>query len=340
MRKQILNALGEPVVLNALELCSSENVQRQIKNAGYEVDITTLTTIVKSITEQKFFEVAPAEYLPVKVGEGAWSASLTTYRAFSLADDFSTGVLGTGSNNSRMASADTQIDTITVPVVNWGKSIGWSLFDLQLASKSGNWDLVVSKERARKRNWDLGIQRVSFLGLKDDANVKGLITQSDVTVDTTVIPKLISSMTDAEFTTMAAAIYEAYRFNCNYTAKPTHFVIPERDYNGLCAPYSSTYPLKTKLQALEENFQMLTQNKSFKILPLAYGNIAIHGTVNKYALYNYEEDSLRIDIPVNYTNTLANSTDNFNFQNVGYGQFTGAKAYRPLEMLYFTNTVA
>lgn len=338
--KRILNALGEPVVLNALEQKSSENVQRMIKNAGYEVDVTTLTTIMKSVVEQKFFEVAPADYVPVKVGEGAWSAALTTYRAFSLADDFSTGVIGVGANNARMASADTQVDAITVPVVNWGKSIGWSLFDLQLASKSGNWDLVVSKEKARKRNWDLGIQRVSFLGLVDDSNVKGLLNQADVNVNTTTIPKLISSMTDAEFSTFAATVYQDYRANCNYTAKPTHFVIPERDYNGLCAPYSSTYPLKTKLQALEENFQMLTQNKNFKILPIAYGNIAIHGTVNKYALYNYDEDSIRIDIPVNYTNTLANSTDNFNFQNVGYGQFTGVKAYRPLETLYFTNTIA
>lgn len=338
--KKILNALGEPVVLNALELKSSENVMRMIKNAGYEVDVTTLTTIMKSVVEQKFFEVAPADFVPVKVGEGAWSAALTTYRAFSLADDFSTGVIGVGANNARMASADTQVDAITVPVVNWGKSIGWSLFDLQLASKSGNWDLVVSKEKARKRNFDLGIQRVAFLGLADDSNVKGLLNQADVTVNTSTISKLISSMTDAEFSTFAATVYEDYRANCKRSAKPTHFAIPERDYNGLCAPYSSTYPLKTKLQALEENFQMLTMNKNFKILPIAYGNIDIHGTVNKYALYNYDEDSIRMDIPVSYQNTLANSTDNFNFQNVGYAQFTGVKAYRPLETLYFTNTVA
>ena len=53
--KRILNALGEPVVLNALEQKSSENVQRMIKNAGYEVDVTTLTTVMKSVVEQKFF---------------------------------------------------------------------------------------------------------------------------------------------------------------------------------------------------------------------------------------------------------------------------------------------
>ncbi len=54
-----------------------------------------------------------------------------------------------------------------------------------------------------------------------------------------------------------------------------------------------------------------------------------------YSLYNYDEESLRMDIPVDYTNTLANSIDNFSFQNVGYGQFTGVLAYRPLELMYF-----
>ena len=85
---------------------------------------------------------------------------------------------------------------------------------------------------------------------------------------------------------------------------------------------------------------MLTMNKSFKILPLAYANKEIQGAKNIYTLLNYDEDSVRMDIPVQYNNTLANSVDNFRFQNVGYGQFTGVKAYRPAEMLYFSNTVS
>jgi hypothetical protein len=54
-----------------------------------------------------------------------------------------------------------------------------------------------------------------------------------------------------------------------------------------------------------------------------------------YVLLNYDEEALRMDIPLDYTNTLANSLDNFSFQNAGYGQFTGVLAYRPLELLYF-----
>ena len=53
------------------------------------------------------------------------------------------------------------------------------------------------------------------------------------------------------------------------------------------------------------------------------------------SIYIVLQDSVRIDVPVDYTATLANSINTFQFNNVGYGQYTGAKAYRPREMLYF-----
>lgn len=331
----ITNSKGEPIVLNEREQRIAAENQRVINALGYEINVTTLTTIVKKVTEQKFFEIAPADYLPVRVGEGAWSSNLVTYRSFQLSDDFATGVINTGGNSSRLAVGDAGVDSVSVKVVNWAKQISWSLFDLELAAKSGNWDLVTAKEKARKRNWDLGVQKVAFLGLAGDTSARGLYNQVGITANTTVITKAISEMTSAELNTLLTSIMEAYRSNCARTAWPTHFVIPESDYNGLASVSSDTFPLKTKLQLLEEAFQLITRKKDFKILPCAYGDDAYSGLgVQKYVLLNYDEESLRMDIPVDYTNTLANSLDNFNFQNVGYGQFTGVQAYRPAEMLY------
>jgi hypothetical protein len=95
------------------------------------------------------------------------------------------------------------------------------------------------------------------------------------------------------------------------------------------------------LQLLEEGFQTICRNKNFKILPLAYCDVANAGgglvagaATAQYVLLNYDEESIRMDIPLDYTNTLANSLDNFMFQNAGYGQFTGVLAYRPLELFY------
>lgn len=344
-RPAILNSRGEPIVLNAHEQRVAEFNQRYVNALGYEIDITTLTTIMKKITEQKFFEILPADYLPVRVGEGAWSSNLVTYRSFSTADQFETGIINTGGQNSRLAVADAAVDSLPIQVFNWAKSIGWSLFDLQLAAKSGNWDLVSAKEKSRLKNWQLGIQKVAFLGAGGNNGIGGsclgLLNQAGITVNTSVISEPISGMTPTELKDLTVAIIEAYRANNNRTAFPTHFVVPESDYNGMASTVSPDFPIKSILQLLEEMFQVITRNKSFKILPLAYGDSAYHSDVTAiigkqcYALLNYDEESLRMDIPVDYTNTMANSLDNFSFQNVGYGQFTGVLAYRPLELLYF-----
>jgi hypothetical protein len=358
MGKAILNALGEPlkhvvtrddgspILLDVKEQTIANRLQKQFNleyNAlGYEVDITTLTTIQKKITEQKFFEIAPADYLPLVVGNGAWSSNLLTYLSYSLAGSFEQGNLNTGVDTSRLASADAGVSSVTVPVVNWAMGINWTIMDLAQAAKAGNWDLVTAKERARKINWDLGIQQIAFLGSATNAAVRGLFTQAGVAVNTTVITKAISSMTPAELKVFCATVLDAYRTNCNRSAWPSHFVIPEGDYLGLASPASSDFPIRSTLDLLEETFKVMTK-KDFKILPCAYGDASNpqHAAIssiagkNVYVLLNYEETSLRMDIPVDYTNTLANSLNNFQFQNVGYGQYTGAMAYRPKEMLYF-----
>ncbi len=347
----ILNAAGQPIRLTEAEQFHVDYTQRQVNerfgNAlGYEVSITTLTTIMKKITEQKFFEIAPADYLPVRVGEGTWSSNLTTYRSFDIADQFETGIINTGGQNGRQAAADTGVDALNIKVYNWSKAIGWSIFDLELAAKSGNWDLVSAKEKARKRNWDLGIQRVAFLGARglngSGGTSLGLLNQAGITNNTAVITKAISAMSTAELKVFTAALIESYRSNNNRTAWPTHFIIPESDFNGLASQASPEFPIKSTLQLLEEMFQVITRNKNFKILPLAYADAAYHADVaaiagkQVYTLLNYDEESIRMDVPLDYTNTLANSIDNFSFQNAGYGQFTGVLAYRPLELMYYT----
>lgn len=333
---KILNSKGQEIVLNDRERFLAEHNQKQVNALGFEVDITTLTTIMKKVTEQKFFEIAPADYLPVRVGEGAWSSNLLTYRSFMLADDFGTGVVNTGGNSSRLAAGDAGVDSLSVAVKNWAKEINWSIMDLEMAAKAGNWDLVTAKEKSRKKNWDLGIQKIAFLGLSGSSDVLGLLTQSGITTNTTTITKAIKDMTGAELKTFCSKVLNDYRVNCKRSAWPSHFAIPESDYLGLAAPSSADFPLKSVLAVLEETFQVMTGNKSFKILPCAYGDASVSGqSYQRYALYSAEEESIRMDIPVDYTNTLANSVNNFSFQNVGYGQFTGVVAYRPLELLYF-----
>ncbi len=191
----------------------------------------------------------------------------------------------------------------------------------------------------------MGIQRVAFLGSRGlnaaGGQCLGLLNQAGVTINTSVITAPISGLSVSALKTFCQLVIEAYRSNCQRTAWPTHFILPESDYNGLASQSSPDFPIKSVLQVLQETFALITRKPDFKILPLAYGDAAYHPDVASiagkqcYALLNYDEESLRMDIPLPYTNTLANSLDNFGFQNVGYGQYTGVLSYRPLELLYF-----
>ena len=350
LKTSVIGSDGKPIELNDQEAARAMRLQLQFNkeyrnDMGYDLPITTLTAISKSIIEQVFYTVPPALYMPVRVGENAWSDQIMTYVSFDLSGDFESGNLNTGANNTRLAEADAGISSVYNKVIDWGKKITWSLVDLRKSARAGNWDLIASKEKARKTNWDLGIQKVAFLGsIKNPTAVMGLLTQAAVNSNTSLITGYIKAMNAAAFAALVQGLIAAYRLNCNYTAMPTHFIIPEQDYNGLgtlVPGTAGTFPI-TMLEYLRQTFVLITQNPNFKIMKLAYADKAvnvlpINGALNKnrYTLLNYNEDSLRMDIPVDYTNTMQGSFNNFQFENVGYGEYTGVLAYRPLEMLYF-----
>ena len=330
-------------VLNSDEFKRLINAQQTHFNAlGYEANITTLTTKIAEISDQKFYQIPFADYIPVKAGEGAWSSNLLTYRSYDLADSFSKGIQNVGADNSRLGRADSAVDSVITYVHNWAKETGWSIMDLEMASKSGNWDLITSKEESRKKNWDLGLQAVSFIGLNGDANFPGLLTQSGITTNTTTLTNSITSLaaTPATLSSTIAQFLIDYRANSGHSAMPNRFVIPESDYLGLATASSPSFPLKTILEYMLETFVTMTANEDFKILPSVYGDAGPTGrasTTNQiYALYNSDERSIRMNVPVPYTVTLPNSLNNFNFSCVGYGTFSGVVALRPLEMLYYS----
>lgn len=348
---KILNAAGKEIVLTEAERYYADVTQKKVDEAclanslGYEVPITTLTTVVKKVSEQKFYKIPFAQYLPVRVGEGTWSSNLTTYRSFDATDIFESGYINDGDNDTRLSQADAAVDALNIKVNNWAKGNSWSIFALEQAAKSGNWDLVTAKEKSRKRNWDLGLQRIAFLGAQGQngagGQCLGLFNQVGITFNSSLIPNSLSSMTPTQLSAFQQNAIAAYQVNNNFTAMPSHLVIPQNDFNGLAAQASPNFPVKSILNLLEDGFKGITMNPNFKILPCAYAQAAQAGgalpsgaATGLYVFLNYDEESLRMDIPLDYTNTLANSLDNFMFQNAAYGQHTGVLAYRPLELFY------
>jgi len=306
---------------------------------GYQIVIDTLTYIKKQISEQKFYEVAPADFVPVAVGDGAFAANILTNRTYQVGDDFETGNIRTGVSNARLAQVDVAIDYKTLKVMNWAKAVDYTLFDIEQALVSNNWDPIEQKHRSRKKNWDLGIQKICFLGSVTDAGIPGLLNNPVANVNLTRITGYINAMTAAQFSAFVAGVLNDYFANTGSTALPTHFVIPYADWLGLMTPVSSTYPNIPMLKYLEDAFKALC-GPNFKILPNAYCDAAnnnIQYGINKhiYALYRYDPETVRMDIPVDYTTTQPNSLNNFSFEDVAYGQYTGVGIYRALEVLLY-----
>lgn len=313
---------------------------------GYQYTIQTTTQIRARVIEQKFYRVAPADYMPVILGTGAWMEDIKTNLVYDVAGNFESGIISTAQGPSQIAQVDVGTAPVTAKIVTWAKGYLYSTPEVQKALASNNWDVVSSKMEALKRNWDLGIQKIAFLGyLSDITNVPGLLTNASVTINNaSAITTNISAMSATDYATLVATILGLYYTNSNNTVLPNTFVMPMDDYLGMGSPVASGFPIVSKLDYLLKAFREITGNPNFQVRGLAYAMLANNaGYVSstgkqRYVLYNNEAETLAMDIPVDFVLTPAGTANNFQWQGVGAGQFTGCIIYRPAEVLYFDHT--
>lgn len=311
---------------------------------GYQITVDTLTYIIKQISEQKFYTVPFADYMPVVVGEGAFAADLLFNRSYSVAEDFEAGNIRQGNADTRISSVDAAIDGVSQLTQFWAKGVNYTLIEVEQALRANSWDPIMGMHEARKTNWDLGLQISSFLGLATDSRFPGLLTNSGFNTNTAIITKYISSMSAAELATFLAAFIPAYITNTGSSAMPDTLIMPQIDYVAcaqLLVPGTvGTYPVNL-LDYLRTAFRNATNNQSFEIKPLYYADKTVNNSLrglnkNYYALYRKDPKSIRMNIPVDYTVLQANTLNNFQFQDVAYGQYTGVVSLRNLETLLFT----
>ena len=338
--KELRNSAGLPWRPGMKLLNSDGNIDSS--SLGYQYATQTTSFIRERVVEQKFYKVPIADFVPVDVGTGAWMEDIKTNLVYDVAGDFESGIVSVASAPSQLSTVDVGTSPITAKVMTWAKGYQYSVPEVSKALAANNWDVVSGKMSALVKNWQLGLQKIAFLGLQNDiASVPGLLSNSEVTVNTAVITANISSLTSTQFQALVANILAAYALNANYTAMPNTFAMPLSDYLGLGTAAASGFPIVDMITYLENMFKKITGEKDFKILPLAYGQAAQNagywtalGT-NRYCLYRRDPETIKMDIPVDFTLNPAGTSNNFNWQGVGAGQFTGAIFYRPAEAIYF-----
>lgn len=334
---------GNVVKLNEAEKIMAQAVQADLDRAlkvnasetglGAEMDVTTLTIILKTISQQKFYEVNIEDYLPIEV-DGGWAKQLLQVREF-LTSDIDEGWQENNVAQAKIPVAEAVVDGKYIPVVTWLKKIQFTIEELKQAALINNYSLIAGKERSRKKSFDLGLQKVAFLGNKV---VKGSLNQTDVTIDTTTIPQSLKEMSFNDINVFVANVIEKYRKNCNRTAFPNLFMVPESDYNGLAAQVSTQFPVKNKLQLLQEAFDTIAR-KHVAILPCVYSDAEYNKLgVTRYALYNKDIDSIKLVKAIDYTPTMFNIVDGWNLVNTAFARIGGVFVNRPQEILYFDRT--
>ena len=337
----VVNRQGE--VWTAQGKVGMADSKQFLNSLGASQSITTLTAILPTIIEQKFYEIPVADYVPVEVGTGnPFSATLFNWTTGIKGGDFETGLMNMASNDSQKVGDDIFVEPISRKVISWKKDVNYNIIqEATFSAGTQNMDLIKAKYQARKKEYDLGIHKMAFFGLSSNTtDFAGLLNMSNVNINTTLIAKALKDMTAAEFNTFIGSVVEAYRVNCGRTAYPDTFLIPESDYNGLVNQMSETYPLRTKLDVLTQALKEVTMNPNFKILPSAYAMAAYNSTITglnktRYVLYRKAPDSIILNVPLDFTVTLPGTANGFDYTSAAYSRFTGVTALRPLEVLYF-----
>jgi hypothetical protein len=309
------------------------------KQVGYKQVVDTLTTIDKETAKQTFHTVNIPDYVDIDTGNQAYAETIAKNNVMHIGNTDDWLSFDTGAENLEVKKNDVELQLVINRRIIGQKEISFNSLDLKKLAYTGNFDEVEQKFESRKESADLLIQEIV---LKGKNGLQGILNARGITVNTTAITKSFASMTVDEIRTAAANLVALYRANCNKTATPNRFIMPEYDYIQCCSSNDAQYQHKTRLGYMLECFEMATaglgRKGDFKILPTAYADIDTGGAnKGKYELYNKNSKSIIYDLPIPFTTEALATSDYMNFKSEAYLQVGEVRLLRPAEFLEFVN---
>ena len=314
--------------------------QLPVNNAvGFEQAIDTLTQIVSKVQRQKYYQLlgqSLTDFVPIEMGFGGYSGQIFQFQVANVGDGFEAGVVSPGNGVNKDANVDIQVDGVTIKNNFWRCKYTVTKEILEMARVNAqNFSYIEEQETARLKTYQLGIQKVAFLGTDDGLN-KGLLNQSTVTVDTTLLAKDIKDMNYTELNAFAKSAIAVYLANNNTTVMPNRWLMPTSDFVALAGQFNPQYPNFSTKTILEDAFKSIA-GADFKIVHATYCDNA--GTAGaRHVLYNCDADSLTMYLPRAYTPHPLYPAGALDLVSVAEAQFTGVWAKRPKEILYMDVT--
>ena len=307
-----------------------------IPNAGLVKTVDTITDIISGVVEAKYYELGgqtPSDFVSIDVGRGAYMGNIVQFTSAYVGSPFEQCIINpasTGIHND--ATADIVIDDISIKNNFYRQKYSISQEELKMASANRvAFDIIEQKEKSRKKTWDLGIQNVLFNGLAD-GQTKGLLNQTGVTVNTTLLPVAIETMSEAQLKTLAGRLISTYFTNANGAVMPNRWLMPTNTFMALGVPYGSTFGMPTIKDVLETALKASGAPADFKIVHALYANGASADGNGRHALYNTED--VVMYIPKAYTPHPLYAQGALDMISDAEGQFTGVQVKRPGAFMY------
>ena len=323
----------------AKQTYKAANALFDFPNAGVVQTVDTITDIVQGVVETKYYELAGqtlSDFINIDAsGRGAYAGEIFQFTSAYVGAPFEQCIINpasTGIHND--ATADVAVDGISARNNFYRQKYSISQEGLKMAAVNRvGFDLIEQKEKSRKKNWDLGLQKVLFNGLGDGRTL-GLLNQSGVTVNTSLLPKKISAMTVAQLKTFAGSALATAFAASNYTIMPNRWLMPTDEFLALGVPYGDTFGMPTVIEMLEKAFKQAGAPADFRIVHSIYGQGIGGQSKGRHVFYNTDTDNIIMHTPKPYTPHPLYAQGALDMISDAEGQFTGVWLKRPTSMLY------
>ena len=321
---------------------------------GANFNITALSQLAAGTIKQKFYLVDELnKYVPMDMGANPFAPTRVFIKEFYGVQNPESGLISPV-NKGQYNEPETAVDSTSIDREFWAKQISYNfLQQSQLAylGQSG-YDYIKSKLEALNTDYELFMRKILFYGFSKKDNT-GLLTSTEVTTNTSLITKQISTMTGAEIDAFVRQIIGVYQANQILGEFPDTFYIPQSDYTGLQSLIAPSFGLGggTKFEYLELAFKRLSQNNNFKIItnfyaqkswaaqaPYKKANGSAPLSYDRYMLYKNKSESLVFDLPIPFTMLGTGTLNNFDYLQLGYAQVGKTFFKRPADAIYFDNT--
>lgn len=256
---------------------------------------SALAEVSKQITQTKYPDVVFGQFVPIDSSGNPLVEEKISFSA-DVTGDLDTGLITYNTNNFDQVGVN--FNHTRSPIVTWAKTVQWQEIELQKAAMLGV-GLDTQKLMALNQNAHQTLQKVAFLGHKQDTRLEGLLTSSKLEKYTPKkVTKAVAEMTFQEATKFFEELFLRATEKTYRIATPDTFAIDSLDYANLAFLTRDNALSETSaLEYLNAKLSGAAGKKvEIKALPSNFGTLTAEGK-HRAIVYINDANYVQMDIP-------------------------------------------